>query len=848
MDYRQAVAPKKGKKQNVAKKNQHPKKGENSGEAKFREAQLKLQLLVEKHLGDKQDSSSEEEEDLKTENIFGSVIRNYSQYGGRNEDLERTQNFLENVFHSGAAVCLICIATVKRSDQIWSCVSCYGFFHLLCVQRWGKDSIAHQKLAAEDRPGLKRANFQWQCPKCRKDYESSAIPSTYFCFCGQKVNPEFQPWLVPHSCGETCNKELLPECGHRCLLLCHPGPCPPCPKTIDKECYCKKGAKKRLRCSEKDWSCGSVCGRKLACRQHACPQQCHPGDCPPCDKKSLVTCDCGSQTSLKPCTQLQWQCDKVCGKALSCGEHRCERVCHKSDCGPCPQSLPRTCPCGRNTLLLPCTQDILTCGETCSKPCESNGHVCSQRCHRGSCPPCMELLVRTCRCGLHQKEISCHQKMYLCEVKCKRMRDCNVHPCKRKCCDGNCPSCEKPCGKTLSCGHHKCSSVCHRGPCYPCNIVKQISCKCGTTKVTIPCGAERYTNPPKCSKPCKNPPKCDHPVREEHRCHFGDCPPCKLPCGKARDCGHSCSELCHTAVLLPKENYNPATPWDVVNTPYELKRLPCKECPVPVDVSCFGGHEILSLPCYRAKPLSCGKECGRILRCTNHVCTLPCHVVENAPSLKERGSNCDECSEDCSVERECGHACPQPCHPGSCNPCKQIMKMRCHCGVTQLFISCNDWTSSEDNALLQSCGNQCPKNYECGHRCVAQCHAGECPRTAPCRKKVKVTCPCRRIKKDIQCHLACRQLECDDACHKLKVEKQKREEKEREEARLAEERRNQEELERYEKRLHGGKRCRERRRMADSSSDTWAAANFFLIAGISFLIVSFLSAFYFFTL
>lgn len=119
----------------------------------------------------------------------GSVIKNYSQYGGKNEDLERTQNFLEHVFHSGAAACLICIATVKRNDQvifyfyfynnhnhiilvllliwitifqIWSCSSCYGFFHLLCIQRWAKDSIAHQKLAIEERPGMKRINILWQ--------------------------------------------------------------------------------------------------------------------------------------------------------------------------------------------------------------------------------------------------------------------------------------------------------------------------------------------------------------------------------------------------------------------------------------------------------------------------------------------------------------------------------------------------------------------------------------------------------------------------------------------------------------------------------------------------------------
>lgn len=218
---RNLTQPKRSKNINVKKPN-HENKERRTGEAKFKEAQMKLQLLVQKHLEDKSISSDEEEE-LETNSILGSVIKNYSQYGGKNEDLERTQNFLENVFHSGAAACLICIETVKRNDPIWSCSSCFGFFHLLCIQRWAKDSIAHQKLAIDERPGIGRNNILWQCPKCRKDYDQTSVPNAYFCFCGQKHDPEFQPWLVPHSCGEVCNKNLSPSCGHCCLLLCHPG-------------------------------------------------------------------------------------------------------------------------------------------------------------------------------------------------------------------------------------------------------------------------------------------------------------------------------------------------------------------------------------------------------------------------------------------------------------------------------------------------------------------------------------------------------------------------------------------------------------------------------------------------
>lgn len=46
--------------------------------------------------------------------------------------------------------------------QIWNCVECYCFFHLTCIQRWAKDSVAHQKQALEDQPrGFVVVSFKW---------------------------------------------------------------------------------------------------------------------------------------------------------------------------------------------------------------------------------------------------------------------------------------------------------------------------------------------------------------------------------------------------------------------------------------------------------------------------------------------------------------------------------------------------------------------------------------------------------------------------------------------------------------------------------------------------------------
>lgn len=60
-------------------------------------------------------------------------------------------------------------------------------------------------------------------PKCRFEYKRSETPSRYYCYCGKVENPAVDPWLVPHSCGQICEREFKPSCGHKCLLLCHPG-------------------------------------------------------------------------------------------------------------------------------------------------------------------------------------------------------------------------------------------------------------------------------------------------------------------------------------------------------------------------------------------------------------------------------------------------------------------------------------------------------------------------------------------------------------------------------------------------------------------------------------------------
>lgn len=99
------------------------------------------------------------------------------------------------------------------------------------------------------------------------------------------------------------------------------------------------------------------------------------------------------------------------------------------------------------------------------------------------------------------------------------------------------------CGRRLKCGNHKCPAPCHRGLCAPCPINVQISCACGATCIQVPCGTERTQRPPRCVKLCSISPKCNHGSNcKPHRCHYGACPECQLPCMTLLPCGHNCKE------------------------------------------------------------------------------------------------------------------------------------------------------------------------------------------------------------------------------------------------------------------------------------------------------------------
>ncbi|KAK7097179.1 hypothetical protein V1264_004194 [Littorina saxatilis] len=628
-----------------------------NGKDAFAEASSRHQEAAKRHLKEFEDDvdSDEEEDDIGDrvlEKVFKIYSDNYDERNDEGSDVSRAQEHILHSFRSGTSACLICIDNIKKEDAIWTCQGCCCMLHLQCIQKWVKEGVYQQQYQAEQAGQSLELDLPWFCPKCRYEYKQSQCPTRSFCFCGKVEDPKFDPWLIPHSCGQTCGRALKPHCGHVCLLNCHPGPCPPCPKMVQLACCCGRSGKQPRRCNARTWICGKVCGKPLSCGQHTCEDKCHTGECQPCPKTSVQRCSCGKSKESRPCASPLWHCQQACGKRLACGNHVCEEVCHSGKCGPCPRAGERRCPCGKTAFELPCTEDIPTCGDTCGKLLLCGLHTCTQRCHQGPCGQCLQLQPKRCRCGQSQKEVLC-SKEYLCDKRCTNMRDCRKHPCKRKCCDGNCPPCEQNCGKTLGCRNHKCPSRCHRGVCYPCNETKDITCFCKASKITVPCGKEKSTKPPRCNLPCKIPPNCHHPKRQKHRCHFGECPPCTQVCDLSLpSCQHSCPARCHDAIKVKVEDKSKKEgPWAIAPVYTETVKRPCPPCQVPVPVECMGKHEVGQFPCSEVRPYSCGRKCGRELECGNHTCRLDCHVVHGAPDGHQVGiifdGNFNYCASNC---------------------------------------------------------------------------------------------------------------------------------------------------------------------------------------------------------
>ncbi|KAI3939092.1 hypothetical protein MKX01_001960 [Papaver californicum] len=593
-------------------------------------------------------------------------------------NLSKIKSFL-NSSRSGALSCMICLERIRLADPTWSCYKeCYAVFHLICIQSWARQASdlsaarAASRLSTFPLAAVNAAN--WNCPKCRVEYSKTLIPSKYLCYCGKTQDPDSDPWILPHSCGEVCERPLKYECGHYCSLL------------FKNRCFCGK-IEDVIRCGFKDFTCNRVCEKKLDWL------------CPPCKAKGVCKCQCGKFEQERECFEREFKCENECEKLLGCGKHVCEQGCHEGKCGVCPYQGKRSCPCGKRLYEgMPCDAMLPTCGSTCEKMLSCGIHRCPER------------------------FVPCHQAL-ACERKCNRGRDCGRHACRRRCCDGDCPPCSEICDRKLRGNNHKCPSPCHRGACAPCPLMVTISCACGETRFE----SKGLLNVPNDAAY----PLCRHaPKRKHHKCHYGACPPCRLVCEEEYPCGHSCK--------LRKPECTPGTPCPELVWRSCLEQhigdqmhfqcqnlcgnlLGCtnhyctKPCHALKSQNSIADRSVKTEPCEECH-LPCEKE--RKLACP-HPCPIPCHPGDCSPckTLIKRSCHCGsmvhvfECTRYNSLPeneqltiRSCGghchrklpscsHLCPEKCYFGQCpspEKCSKKVNVRCRCQNLKKEWLCQD--------------------------------------------------------------------------------------------------------------------------------------------------------------
>eukprot|EP00058_Branchiostoma_floridae_P026212 XP_002611702.1 hypothetical protein BRAFLDRAFT_117080 [Branchiostoma floridae] len=609
---------KKQKRSEQGKQESDPQLDYDAAVRKMEAAQKQMQESAQRHLEQYEDSS--EEEELDKEKILSSAVQSYNQALGSEEDadLSHVKQHLVQTCHSGAAVCLICIATIKRNEPVWNCRLCACMLHLQCIQRWVRDGVTQTSLLSDEHFPNRDIPWQWK---------------TLSLTLGWFPTPVDRPVAVHYSqnVATTAFSSVT--------------------QMVKSTCYCRKKPPEPRRCAAREWSCSQVCGRKLPCGLHTCGQVCHAGDCPPCSKESSQPCQCGQKSAVRPCAEPTWQCDKVC---------------HSGACGPCPRTGKRTCPCGKTVYSdLSCTEDAPTCIDTCGKELSCGSHLCTDKCHFGPCGQCWEMATKTCRCGQRKKSLPCN-KEYLCETRCTNMRNCQRHQCRRK-----------NCGRSLNCRNHKCPTKCHPGQCYPCNETVDISCHCGFTVITVPCGRKRGAKPPKCMQPCRKPPDCHHPQRAPHPCHANDCPPCRQRCClPLPGCSHICPHPCHTAVkVLQKPQAGPEC---------EV----CEEgCGRPRPEGCV--HPCLR-PCH---PGDC-PPCEQMVRQPCHCKIIQLFIECSKWTAADDKTRQDllSCQSPCPKLLSCGHQCTQVCHAGNCpgpENCNRKTNIRCPCRRKKKDVRCS---------------------------------------------------------------------------------------------------------------------------------------------------------------
>lgn len=115
---------------------------------------------------------------------------------------------------------------------------------------------------------------------------------------------------------------------------------------------------------------------------------------------------------------------------------------------------------------------------------------------------------------------------------------------------------------------------------------------------------------------------------------------------------------------------------------------------------------------------------------------------------------------------------------------------------------------------------------------------------------MKITCDCKRLKKDVSCGLMRngqhQRIDCDAICVQKKAEEKKLRDAFDEQKRLEEEEINQRELAKYQKIFEGKKKNRDRRIHKDNDDDSFFGKYKFVLFGLVFVpVIAFICYFVF---
>lgn len=574
---------------------------------------------------------------------------------------------------SGTYICLVCTCEVDSQSKIWSCQECYRVYDLDCIKDWavrGSSTTGtkrwrcpacnheHSKIPSvftcwcgkTTNPGPD-SPFPFSCgnacnykyPNCvhscssvchpGKHPECGALGPAMKCRCG-KESQQLPCIITPYESGWNCaNKCDVVACalGHGCPKKnCHSGFCGPCEEMIESRCYCGKN-KLHIKCSEIDpkyakleqgqfigaGPCEDTLIQHYDCGVHFETLRCQPVGSTPLHCKFspdvIEACYCGktpsSQADRSKCTDPMPECDKVCGKIMSCG-CACKIKCHEGPC-ECFNVLEVQCKCQRNGYLVPCKaiQDgfLPRCRLKCTASLSCKKHL-----HREVCCEYEQVALKRER---ENKRLARNRIRTDFSDQILTMESQHI--------------CTRVCSQLKLCQKHRCEALCHSGDCGICyeSSNDDLVCHCGKTVVPAPVRCGTVLD---CHEQCVRDKPCGH-RQEAHQCHGDDksCPRCTKLVVKKCACGKN----------------------DVKNVLCWVQKASCGEICAVKKLCGHPCNRACSSDCTKgihARESSCQSICNKVRENCPHMCLSKCHFGANTP--------CDSvmCREPVVVTCGCG--------------------------------------------------------------------------------------------------------------------------------------------------------------------------------------------------